>query len=279
LPNVKIIGVDPVGSILALPESLNGPIASYKVEGIGYDFIPAVLDRDLKLVDKWYKTEDKESLVMARKLIKQEGLLCGGSSGTAMVAAIRACKDFNLPSTARCVVILPDSVRNYMSKFLNDDWMVKNGMMSQEEKNKGEVDAYGGAVIRDLNIPDAICVAGSTTCEHALSVLQQGGFDQVPVIDEHKKMMGLVTTGNLLSKVAKGRVKPSDPVTKAMFKFNTKKPFTEITPDTKLADLQKFFEKNSAAFVTVRENGEPVVKKVFSKVDLLSHLMRKSNLK
>jgi len=109
--------------------------------------------------------------------------------------------------------------------------------------------------------------------------MQKGGFDQVPVTDEHKKMIGLVTTGNLLSRVAKGRAKPSDPVTKAMFKFNTKKPFTEITPETRLADLQKFFEKNSAAFVTVREGGEPVVKKVVTKVDLLSHLMKKTNVK
>jgi len=279
VPHAKIIGVDPVGSILAQPESLNGPIASYKVEGIGYDFIPTVLDRDAELVDKWYKTEDKESLVMARRLIKQEGLLCGGSSGTAMVAAIRACKDFNLPATARCVVILPDSVRNYMSKFLNDDWMVKNGFMTHEEKNKGEVDAYGGATIHDLNIPDAICVDGNTSCEQALIIMQKGGFDQVPVTDEHKKMIGLVTTGNLLSRVAKGRAKPTDPVTKAMFKFNTKKLFTEITPETRLGDLQKFFERNSAAFVTVREGGEPVVKKVVTKVDLLSHLMKKTNVK
>jgi len=68
-------------------------------------------------------------------------------------------------------------------------------------------------------------------------------------------------------------------VTKAMFKFNTKKLFTEITPETRLGDLQKFFERNSAAFVTVREGGEPVVKKVVTKVDLLSHLMKKTNVK
>ncbi len=76
-PQCKVIAVDPDGSILALPESLNGAIHSYKVEGIGYDFIPTVLDRSSELVDKWYKSFDKESFVMARRLIKEEGLLCG----------------------------------------------------------------------------------------------------------------------------------------------------------------------------------------------------------
>jgi cystathionine beta-synthase len=122
LPNIMVVGVDPVGSILAEPPELNGPIASYKVEGIGYDFIPTVLDR--QVVDKWYKTSDKESFLMARRLIKEEGLLCGGSSGSVMVAAVQAAKE--LKENQRCLVILPDSVRNYMTKFLNDNWMKEN---------------------------------------------------------------------------------------------------------------------------------------------------------
>src|SRR5436190_2381719 len=81
LPHVRVIGVDPEGSILAGP----GEIKSYKVEGIGYDFIPDVLDRSL--VDEWVKTEDRESFIMARRLIRQEALLCGGSSGSVVWAA------------------------------------------------------------------------------------------------------------------------------------------------------------------------------------------------
>ena len=91
-PAVRVIGVDPRGSILAEPDTLNDErrLQSYVVEGIGYDFIPAVLDR--ALVDAWVKTDDAESLIMARRIIREEGLLCGGSSGTAMVAALRAAK-------------------------------------------------------------------------------------------------------------------------------------------------------------------------------------------
>src|SRR5690606_11319027 len=74
-PDITIVGVDPEGSILAGP----GPIKSYKVEGIGYDFIPDVLDQNL--VDRWIKSNDRDSFRVARQLIRQEGLLCGGSSG------------------------------------------------------------------------------------------------------------------------------------------------------------------------------------------------------
>jgi cystathionine beta-synthase len=114
LPNIIIIGIDPYGSILAQPESLNTGVGSYQVEGIGYDFVPSVLDRSI--VDKWYKVGDKEAFLMARRMIREEGLLCGGSCGTAMVGALLASKV--LKKGQRCCVLLPDSVRNYMTKFL-----------------------------------------------------------------------------------------------------------------------------------------------------------------
>ena len=114
-PNCEIVGVDPVGSILAGEE----PIQSYEVEGIGYDFIPDVLDRSL--VDKWVKTNDEDSFVLARKMILKEGILCGGSSGSALYAGLQEAQ--RLKKGQNCVIVLPDGIRNYMSKFLNDDWM------------------------------------------------------------------------------------------------------------------------------------------------------------
>ena len=85
---------------------------SFSLFSIRYDFVPTVLDRSL--VDRWYKSSDNISLKCARKLIKDEGMLCGASSGSAMSCALQACKDFNLTENQTCVVILPDSVRNYM---------------------------------------------------------------------------------------------------------------------------------------------------------------------
>jgi cysteine synthase A len=123
IPSIKIIGADPFGSILGGGDD----VFPYQVEGIGYDFFPDVLDNDL--VDDYVKVNDQDSFVMARRLIKEEGLLCGGSSGTAMVAALEKAKDLN--AAQKCLVILPDGVRNYLSKFLSDEWMKKEGFMNE----------------------------------------------------------------------------------------------------------------------------------------------------
>lgn len=126
-PKIKIIGVDPVGSILAKPDQLNKEINKpYLVEGIGYDFIPEVLDRNL--IDKWYKTNDKTSFQTARRLIKEEALLCGGSSGSAFSVALEIAKEID-DDDKTIVVILPDSIKNYMSKFISDEWMEGNSLL------------------------------------------------------------------------------------------------------------------------------------------------------
>jgi len=124
-PNCIVVGVDPHGSILARPNELNTESKIYMVEGIGYDFIPKVLDHEV--VDIWIKSDDQESFDVARKLIREEGILCGGSSGSAVWGAIQAAK--NLQEGQRCVVLLADSVRNYMTKFLSDSWMEEKGFM------------------------------------------------------------------------------------------------------------------------------------------------------
>ena len=120
IPGIKIVGVDPVGSMLANDAH---SIGTYDVEGIGYDFLPKVCDRSV--VDEWIKSTDKESFLMARRIIREEGLLCGGSCGSAMVAALQVAK--TLKAGQRLVVVLPDGLRNYMTKFLKDDWMIERG--------------------------------------------------------------------------------------------------------------------------------------------------------
>ncbi len=116
--NIKIIGVDPYGSILGGGKD----IYPYKVEGIGYDFFPEVLDNNI--IDKYIKTDDKKSFIMARKLIKEEGLLIGGSSGSAVYAGLKAAE--SLSKGQNCLIILPDSIRNYLSGFVDDQWMKDN---------------------------------------------------------------------------------------------------------------------------------------------------------
>lgn len=115
LPNIKIVGADPYGSILGGGDE----VKSYLVEGIGYDFIPDVLDNSL--IDEYIKVDDRNSFLTARRLIKEEGLLVGGSSGSAVWAALQAAK--NLKKDQKCLIILPDSIRNYLTKFVDNHWL------------------------------------------------------------------------------------------------------------------------------------------------------------
>merc|ERR1712048_1262361 len=129
IPGVKIVAVDPYGSILAQPDTKNEGSArtgqkrltGYQVEGIGYDFIPTVLDPSC--ADHWVKTDDDEAFSMCRTIIRQEGLMIGGSCGSTMAGAYRFLRENKIGKGKRVAVLFADSTRNYMSKFLCDDWM------------------------------------------------------------------------------------------------------------------------------------------------------------
>lgn len=121
-PKVRIVGADPEGSILGGGTEVH----SYHVEGIGYDFFPDVLD--VKLVDEWVKTTDAPSFEWARRAIREEGLLCGGSSGTALAAFASVAP--RIPAGSTCVVLLPDGIRNYMTKMMDNAWLESFGFRS-----------------------------------------------------------------------------------------------------------------------------------------------------
>jgi len=162
-----------------------------------------------------------------------------------------------------------------MTKFLNDDWMKNNGFLGDpvQVEQKKEAESFGTATIADLHLQPAITVNSKVSVADCMEIMNKAGIDQLPVIDEHKKILGLVTVGHMLSKLAKQTAKPTDEIASVMFHSNLKRPFVEITLKTKLADLQKFFEKNSSAVVTETENNIPVVKHVVTKVDLLKFLI------
>ncbi len=120
-PKIKIIGVDPEGSILGGRSEVD----TYHVEGIGYDFIPEVMEYDN--IDGWIYSNDKDSFHMARRIIREEGLLVGGSSGAAVWALLEVLKKET--GVKRALTILPDSIRNYMTKFVNDAWMREHGFL------------------------------------------------------------------------------------------------------------------------------------------------------
>lgn len=275
IPGVKVVGVDPKGSILAEPDSVNDEkrLQGYAVEGIGYDFIPDVLDRDV--VDFWVKTDDHESFEMSRRLIREEGLLCGGSSGSAMAGAIKAAR--MLGEGQRCVVILPDSVRNYMSKFLSDDWMVEQGFLEAASLSMPDT-WWARRTVAELNLRTPFTVQPSVKCKEAVAILRDQGFDQLPVVNEEGEVLGVVTEGNLTSKLVSGRVSGDDPVTDVLFRQ-----FHKISLSTPLGQLSRLFDRDHFALVTTVQRcysgssgctEKTVVFGVVTRIDLLQFIMR-----
>jgi cystathionine beta-synthase len=252
-PNIVVVGVDPVGSILAVPDSLNDPhrLESYQVEGIGYDFVPDVLDRSL--VDVWYKSDDRTSLVMMRRLIRDEGLLCGGSSGAAVSCALQAARDYKLGEGMRVVVILPDSVRNYMTKALSDDWMSDHGFVDGaiiREKSYG--DAWWAArKVYELPINTPLTITEHVKCKDAISLLKQEGFDMVPVLDDATgAVTGVVTEGNMTNRLLSGRCHANDTVRDAGVIYKT---FHKFTMNDTLATIARALDHDPFVLIVTEQ--------------------------
>jgi cystathionine beta-synthase len=125
-PDIRIVGIDPEGSILGGRDE----VFTYYVEGIGYDFVPDVLEYEH--IDEWIYSNDRDSFSMARRLIREEGLLVGGSSGAAVWGLLEALK--RTEGVRKALTILPDSIRNYLSKFVNDDWMREHGFLEAKSE-------------------------------------------------------------------------------------------------------------------------------------------------
>lgn len=210
VPDCQIIGVDPIGSILAEPDSLNrSDTEFYEVEGIGYDFIPTVLDRSI--VNQWIKMDDKESLEMARNLIRLEGILCGGSSGTAVAAAVRYAK--GLPADKRVVVLLPDGVRNYMTKFLDNDWMEDRDFNYPARKDPTSAPNYYSQSVKSIIQGITVKTISETEkCIDAIRMMKIYGFDQLPVVNHHNQLVGMVTVDQIMLKTSAGLASLNDPV-------------------------------------------------------------------
>eukprot|EP00957_Ditylum_brightwellii_P012985 981230-Ditylum_brightwellii.AAC.1 len=149
---------------------------------------------------------------MMRKLIRDEGLLCGGSCGAAVSCAIIAAQ--SLPQNARCVVILPDSVRNYMSKALSDDWMLDRKFVDEDViKSKKYQTWWASKRVSDIAMTTPVTITSDVTVKDAVALLKNEGFDMVPVLDmTNGNVLGVVTEGNMTSKIIAGRAKPDSSV-------------------------------------------------------------------
>ena len=187
------------------------------MEGIGYDFIPRVLDRTL--TDHWIKAPDKESYLWARRLLREEGLMCGGSSGSAFWGAVEYIKEKKIGKGKRCVVLLPDNIRNYMTKHLNNDWMYERNYISEQDCAAGAVsdlventDWGQDKTVSELDLKPAVFMEADTTIGAAMEKMLAVGYAQYPVREKNGKITGVVTKTELMNKLVKKRVQNSDPV-------------------------------------------------------------------
>ena len=256
IPGCRIVGVDPEGSILAGP----GEIKSYKVEGIGYDFIPAVLD--VKLVDEWIKSNDRDSFLMARRLIRTEGLLCGGSSGSAVWAALKVAA--KMKAGQRVLVILPDSIRNYMTKFVDPQWMRENRFV-ERDFSMGEI----GDVLRALPRRALIAVSVADTLGRAVETMKERGISQVPVLDGDK-LAGILTESDMLQGLVAQQWQLTTKVAEAMCRR-----VSTVTEHTPASMLPEIFGRGEVAIVI---DGSQKVLGLLTKIDLVEYLTQTERL-
>jgi cystathionine beta-synthase len=249
-PDVRIVGVDPEGSILAGP----GPIKTYKVEGIGYDFIPEVLDRSL--VHEWIKSNDRDSFRVARQLIRQEGLLVGGSSGSAVWAAQKVCR--RMKPGQRVVVILPDAVRNYMTKFVDDAWMRQHGFL-QADWEMGTI----GDLVRAMPRRPVITANVSERLGDAVERFKTHGISQMPVL-EGVKLAGIITEYDVLHHLVSGRATRDSTVAEVMVRR-----VSTVSMHDSAGELPHIFERGEVAIVVAHDQS---VVTIITKMDLIEFL-------
>lgn len=245
-PDVIVVGADPIGSILAGGTH----VGSYKVEGIGYDFIPDVLDRSL--IDKWVKTSDGQSFLLARRLIREEGLLCGGSSGSAVYAALQEAA--HLKEGQNCVVILPDGVRNYLTKFVDEKW-IKDNRFHSAETLQGGVDE----LIKSHKI-SLLCLDKKEQTSIAIDLMREKGFSQIPVTD-NGRLVGMLKEKHLLELLVSGQYSKSTLVEDVM---NRNVPC--VQSETPLSALQELL-LDSGSVVVIDQERKPI--QIITKIDLV----------
>jgi cystathionine beta-synthase len=193
-PEVRMVGVDPTGSILLetwqagkVPDDVEA--TTYKVEGIGEDFLPSALD--LSIIDQILRVTDRESFLWTRRMVKEEGIFCGGSSGAAVAVAVRYAQD--LDPDRLVVVLLPDSGARYLSKVFDDKWMRENGFL---EINWGEVSLQ--ELLETKTGPDLVCAPLDMRMGELIDQMKDYDISQVPALNTDGTLAGIVTEVDLL---------------------------------------------------------------------------------
>jgi cystathionine beta-synthase len=192
-PKVQIVGVDPIGSILH-DYFYTGKMTeahSYKIEGIGEDFIPSIYD--FKVIDDMVRVSDKEGMLMTRRLVREEGLFIGVSCGAAMAGALRYVEQRELGPDKLVVVLLPDSGSRYLSKVFDDNWMRENRFLES-----GWVETPISAVLERKGTRELVTARNTATVGNVIAKMKQAEVSQLPVVGDRDQLLGVVTEVDLL---------------------------------------------------------------------------------
>jgi cystathionine beta-synthase len=249
-PKIVVVGADPEGSIYS-----GDTPKSYKVEGIGMSYLPQTVD--MRVIDKILRITDKESFLMARRITREEGLLVGGSSGTAVAAAMRVARD--LPPEAIMVVVMPDSGRGYMSKIFNDEWMHANGFLEDDRRK----DTVGDVLRTKEPLPPMITVTEVQTVKEALDLLRRYEISQLPVMRD-TEVVGSINDVAVMQAVFDHADIMHKPVVEVMGR-----PFPMLEHDVEVGAAYKLLTMANHAIV-VTDGTKPVG--VVTRQDVISFL-------
>jgi cystathionine beta-synthase len=254
---VKVVGVDPIGSLYNeyFRTGVLGEAHGYKVEGVGEDFLPTTMD--FKVVDDVVQVSDRESFLTTRRLVREEGIFCGGSCGLAMAGALKWLRSpaaEYLTEDDIVVVLLPDSGSRYLSKIFDDSWMRENGFLASASVADMLAERQSEVISADV---------GSSVAA-AIRLLKTHGISQLPVLDQGK-LHGIISEGDLLDYLVSG-----GSMEHSIADLHTHE-VTTIAPDTSVEDLTTIFGRSAAAMVV--DEGRLIG--IVTKIDVIDFLASK----
>jgi len=257
-PEIQLVGVDPVGSLyydFVKDGRLTKPF-SYKVEGIGEDFIPSTID--LTVLDDIVRVDDKECFLMARDLVRLEGLYVGGSSGAVVAGALKYARQRH--KRENIVVLLPDGAAKYLSKIFSDQWMQQNGFL-EEQPGLGMV----SDVLKHKPKGDVVTAKATDSIKEVIARLKAHGISQLPVLDQGK-LIGAVAEVDLLRILYSGEHSLSSEIGPLV-----EHDYATVTPQTKLELLQGLLTDSRMA--VVKDNDQ--IMGIITKIDLIDYLAKR----